>query len=165
MLDLVRHCRACSTPSKITKCHYLWEWWSYFVCLLHLVTRPWKLQYYHFNLVGYGPACPKFSDITNCQYLRKWLSDFVDFLHVVIRILLDIIEATEIYLFGLSLLGIGSQSIRLSDVLNLKNSKTIWIIFASIEATKRIMLFCVMTPKYSRPISFQDFLLLTCLTC
>ena len=34
------------------------------------------------------------------------------------------IEATKIYYFGLALSGIGSQPTRLSDVLNLKNLKT-----------------------------------------
>ena len=36
------------------------------------------------------------------------------------------IEATKICYFGLALSGIGSQPTRLSDVLNLKNLKTIW---------------------------------------
>ena len=56
------------------------------------------------------------------------------------------IEATKICYFGLALSGIGSQPTRLSDVLNLKNLKTIEIsswFFASIEATKNI-LFWVM---------------------
>ena len=61
-----------------------------FCYLLHVVTHPWKLQYYHVVLVGYGLACPKFSEIKNRQYLWKGLSDFADFLHVVICILLDI---------------------------------------------------------------------------
>ena len=50
-------------------------------------------------------------------------------------------------LFWLALSGIGSQPSRLSDVLNLKNLKAIWgfkLIFASIEATKNIVLFWVM---------------------
>ena len=37
--------------------------------------------------------------------------------------------------------------------------------FASIEARRNIMLFLIMTSKYSWPISLQDFLLLACLTC
>ena len=36
------------------------------------------------------------------------------------------IEATKTCYFGLALSGIGSQSTRLSDILNLKNLKTIW---------------------------------------
>ena len=36
------------------------------------------------------------------------------------------IEATKICYFGLALSGIGSQPTRLSDVLNLRNLKTIW---------------------------------------
>ena len=90
MLGLVRHARACPNPTKITKQQYLWEWLSYFVYLLHEVTRPWKLQCYHVVLVGYGPAFPKFCEATNHQYLWKGSCDFVDFLQVVICILLDI---------------------------------------------------------------------------
>ena len=57
------------------------------------------------------------------------------------------IEATKICYFGLPLSGIGSKPIRLSDVWNLKNLKTIWgikLIFASIEGTKNVILFWVM---------------------
>ena len=50
-------------------------------------------------LVGYGPACPKFSEITNRQLLK--LQKYAN-------------------------LGWHCQPIRLSDVLNVKNSKTIW---------------------------------------
>ena len=80
------------------------------------MTHLFKLQCYHAILVGYGPAYPKFSQITNRQYLWKRFSDFFDFLQVV--------EATKICYFGLALSGIGSQPIRLSDVLKFKNSKT-----------------------------------------
>ena len=67
----------------------------------------------------------------------------------------------------MALSGIGSQPIKLSDVVNLKIPKTKWVVklifqLTSIEATKSIMLFWVMTPKYCWPISLQDFLLLTC---
>ena len=103
--------------SKITKHQCLWKELSYFVYLFHVVTHPWKLHCY---VVLDGPACPKFSEITNCQYLWKGLSDLVDFLHVVICILLEIYEASKICYFGLALSVIGSQPIRLSDVLNLK---------------------------------------------
>ena len=51
----------------------------------------------------------------------------------------------------------------MSNVLNLKNSKTMWgieLIFSLIEAVKN-MLFWVMTPKCSWSISLQDLLLLT----
>ena len=75
--------------SKITKQQYLWEGFSYFVYLLHVVRDPCKLQCYHVVLVGYGPEYSKFSETTNHQYLWKGLSDF-DFLQVVICILLDI---------------------------------------------------------------------------
>ena len=56
------------------------------------------------------------------------------------------IEATKICYFGLALSGIGSQSTRLSDVLNLKNLKTIWgikLIFCFHWSYKN-MLFWVM---------------------
>ena len=76
MLGLVRHARACPRFSKITKQQYFWEGLSYFVYLLNVVTRPWKLQCYHAVLVGYGPV--------------KVSCDFADFLQVVICILLDI---------------------------------------------------------------------------
>ena len=65
------------------------EGWNCFVYLLHVVTRPRKLQCYHVILVGHVPACPNFAEITNGEYLRKGLSDFADFFHVVICILLD----------------------------------------------------------------------------
>ena len=55
--------------------------------LLHAVTHPWKLQFCHEVLVGYGLACSKFSKGTFCQYLWKGLSGFVDFLHLVIYML------------------------------------------------------------------------------
>ena len=52
-------------------------------------------------------------------------------------------EATKICYFGLALSGIGSQSTRLSDILNLKNLKLIWV-SSWFEATKNIILFWVM---------------------
>ena len=55
----------CPSFSKITNCKYLWERWSSFVYLLHVVTHPGKLQFYHVVLVGYGLACPKFAEIIN----------------------------------------------------------------------------------------------------
>ena len=170
MLGLVRHARACPRFSKITKQQYLWEGLSYFVYLfLHVVTQSWKLQCYHVILVGYGPACPKFSEATNHQYLWKGCSDFVDFLQVVICILLDIHWSYKNVLFWAALSGIASQPFRLSDVLNRKklehDMRYQVDYFASVEARKNFMLFWVMTPKYSWPISSQGFLLLTCLTC
>ena len=81
LLGLVRHAQACPTLSKTIKHQYLWEGLSYFVYLLHIVTHPWKLQFYHIVLVGYE---------INSQCLWKGLSDFVDFLHAIICILLDI---------------------------------------------------------------------------
>ena len=56
------------------------------------------------------------------------------------------IHATKICCFGLALSGIGSQPTRLSDVLNLKNLKTIWgikLIFCFHWSYKN-MLFWVM---------------------
>ena len=79
-----------SPNNKITKQQYLWEGLSYFVYLLHAVTRLQKLWCYNIVLFGYGPACLKFSEATNYQYLQKGSCDFVDFLQVVICILLDI---------------------------------------------------------------------------
>ena len=56
MESLIKQCNICwgwlGGPkhahhfSKITNCQYLWERLSYFVYLLHVVTRPWKLQCY-----------------------------------------------------------------------------------------------------------------------
>ena len=57
------------------------------------------------------------------------------------------IEATKICYFGLALSGIGSQPTRLSDVLNLKNVKTIWgikLIFCLHWSYKNIILFWFM---------------------
>ena len=125
LLGLFRHAQACPRFPKI-KQQYLREGLSYFVYLLHVVTHQWKLQCYHVVLVGYAPACPKLSETTNHQYLWKRSSDFVDFLQVVVCLLLDIHCSYKICYFGQALSGIASQPIRLSDVLNLKNSRTIW---------------------------------------
>ena len=57
------------------------------------------------------------------------------------------IEANKICYFGLALSGISSQPTRLSDVLNLKNLKTIWgikLIFCFHWSYKNIILFWVM---------------------
>ena len=61
------------------------------------------------------------------------------------------IEAPKICYFGLALSGIGTQPTRLSDVVNFKNLKAIEVsswFFASIEATKNIILLWVM-PEYA----------------
>ena len=76
---------------------------------------------YHVVLGGYCPTCQKLSKKTNCQCLKKGLRRFVDFLHIVFYILLYIHWSY----FGLAVSDIGSQSIRLSDVLNLKSLKII----------------------------------------
>ena len=75
------------------------------------------------------------------------------------------IEATKICCFGLALSGIGSQPTRLSDVLNLKNLKTIWgikLVFCFHWSYKRYHTILGYAGKYSWPISLQNFLLLTC---
>ena len=107
------------------KATILREWLNYFVYLLHVVTHPWKLQFFHVVLVGYGPACPKFSEATNQQYLWKGCSDFVDFLQVVICILLDIHRSYKNVLFWACIV---RHSLSTNQIvgLNLKNSKRIW---------------------------------------
>ena len=125
LLGVVRHARTCPMFSKITKSQDLPKGLSYFVYLLHAVTHPWKLQFCHEVLVGYGLACSKFSKGTFCQYLWKGLSGFVDFLHLVIY-MLDIYWSYKICYLGLALSGMASSPIRWSDILNLKNLKAIW---------------------------------------
>ena len=136
---------------------------------MHLVTRPWKVQCYHVVLDGYGLACRKFSQTTNHQYLWKWLRDFVDFLQAVICILLDIHWSYKSMPFWAGIVRhslSANQIVRCFKLKKLENYMRYQIhFFASIEATKNIMLFWVMTPKYSWPVSLQDFLLLTYLTC
>ena len=166
LLDLVIHVRAYPTFSKIN-CQYLWERLSYFVYLLLVVTHPGKLQCYHFVLEQYGPACPNFSEITNRQYLwRGWviLLTFCKYLLVSCWIS---IEGTKICYFGLELSSIGSQEIR-SDVLNLKNLKTIWgikLIVCFHWSYKKYHAILGYVAKCSWSIRLQDFLFLTCLTC
>ena len=109
MFGLVKHARACPTLSKIRKRHCLWEGWSYFVYLLHLVTHPWKLQGYHVVLVGYGIV------LWNIKLTisgKCWV--IVLIFCWVICILLDIHWSYKNLLFWLTLSGIGSQPIRLS---------------------------------------------------
>ena len=70
------------------------------------------------------------------------------------------IEATKICYFGLALSGIGSQPTRLSDVLNLKNLKTIWgikLIFCFHWSYKKDQTIFGYAGKYSWPISLQIF--------
>ena len=161
------HSRACHHSPKQQKCEYLWQGWSYFICLLHVVTYPWKWQCYHVALVGYGPAYPKFSKITNCQYPWKGLSGFVDFFHAVIWILSDIHWSYKNRLFWAGIVRhrlSANQIVRYALTLKTRQSYEVssWV-FASIEATKNILSW-VATAKYSWSISFQDFLLLTCST-
>ena len=107
------------------KATILREWLNYFVYLLHVVTHPWKLQFFHVVLVGYGPACPKFSEATNQQHLWKGCSDFVDFLQVVICILLDIHWSYKNVPFWACIV---RHSLSTNQIVgsNLKNSKRIW---------------------------------------
>ena len=86
MLGVIRHARF----AQITKSQDSRKELSYFACVWHVVTNPWKLQRCHAVLVGYCMACPKFSKIPNYQYLSKDMTDFIDFLQEVICILLDI---------------------------------------------------------------------------
>ena len=117
MLGLFKHGRACPRFSKITKQKYLFEGFELF-CLfvacsytsmaatvLSCFSRVWSCM-------------PKVFKATNHQYLWKGSCDFVDFLQVVISI-----EATKICYFGLTYSGITSQPIRLSDVVNVNNSR------------------------------------------
>ena len=138
-----------------------------FVCFLHVVTHPWKLQCFS---VGYGPACPKFSEITNHQYLWKELSDFVIFLHIVICILLDIHWSYQNMLFCAAHFARHSlsanQILRCFKLKKLENHEVSSWFFAFIKARKNVMLFWVMTIiifwlQYYCPIRLQDFLLLT----
>ena len=82
------------------------------------------------------------------------MSDFVDFLHVVICILLDIHWSYNNMLFCV---GIVWHRLSFNQILRYQVIYEVlsWF-FDSIEAIKNIMLFWVMTPKYSCPISFQD---------
>ena len=65
------------------------------------------------------------------------------------------IEATNICYFGLPLSGVGYQPTRLSDVLNLKNLKTMWgikLIFCFHWSYKKYHAILGYTAKYSWPI-------------
>ena len=147
MLGLARHARACPRFSKISKQQYLWERLSYFVYLLHVVTHSWKLHCYHVDLVGYGPTCPKFPEATNHQYLWKGSCNFVDFLQAVICILLDIHWSYKNMLFWAGIVRHRLSANQIVRYFKLKTWKlyevSSWF-FASIEATKNIILFWVM---------------------
>ena len=106
LLGLVKHARACRTFSKITMYRYLREGWELFCWI-------W-------------PSISKILWNNKLAISLERVEWFCCFLHVVICILLISLEATIICYFGLALLGIGYQRIRLSDVLNLKNMKTVW---------------------------------------
>ena len=56
----------------------------------------------------------------------KWWSKHINWMIFVYGECWIYIEATKTCYFGLALFGIDSQSTRLSDILNLKNLKTIW---------------------------------------
>ena len=81
------------------------------------------------------------------MYLTNDLMNWAVLNDICILRVMDIHWSYQNLLFGLPLSGIGSKPIRLSDVLNLKNLKTIWgikLIFASIKGTKNVILFWVM---------------------
>ena len=112
-------------------------------------------------------ACPKFSEVTNHQFLWKGSCDFVDFLQVVICIMLDIHWSYKNMLFWA---GIVRHSLSLNQIVRcfkLKKAQkedglSSWF-FASIENRRTSkLLFCVMIPIYSWPISLQGILLLAC---
>ena len=69
-------------------------------------------------------------------------------MHVVICILLEIHWSYKICYFWLLLSGIDSQSIRLTDILNLKNSKTIW-------GTKLIFCYLWSYTKYHAILGYD----------
>ena len=70
------------------------------------------------------------------------------------------IEATKVCYIGLALSGIGSQPNRLSDVLNLKNLKTIWgikLIYCFHWNYKKYHAILGYAAKYFWPIRFFPF--------
>ena len=70
-------------------------------------------------------------------------------------------EATRTCYFGLALSGIGSQSARLSDILNLKSLKTIrYQVYFLLPLKLQEYTILSYSAKCSWPISLQDFLLL-----
>ena len=122
-LDLVRHGPDMPNPlqnNKATISLARVESFCFFIACSYTSIEA-TLRCYHVVLGGYCPTCRKLSKKTNCQCLKKGLRHFVDFLRIVIYILLYIHWSY----FGLAVSDIGSQSIRLSDVLNLKSLKNI----------------------------------------
>ena len=124
---------------------------------------------YHVILIGYGLACPKFSETTDQQYLWIGLSDFVGFLEVVIWILLDIHWSYKNMLFWAGIIRHSLSANQIVRCFKLKSTQkghevSSWF-FASVKTRRNIMLFWVMTQKYSWPISLQDIILLACLAC
>ena len=160
MLGLVRHVQACRTFSRITKPQYLWEELSYFIYLLHVVTHLWKLQCYHIVLIGYCPACPKFSEITNRQYPWKVIL-------LIFCMFLDIHKSYKNMLFWVVIVRHMLSTNQIVRCFKLKRLEKYmrYKVFCFRGSYKNVILFWVMTPKYPWPISFLDFLLLTCLTC
>ena len=164
-MGLVRHAWASQTFSKITNCQYLWERLSYFVYLLHVVTHPGKLHYYHVVLVRYVPARPKFSEITNHQYLWRGLS--VDLLRVVICILLYIHWSYQNLLFWA---GIFRHRLSANQIVKCFKLK-------KIENYMRYQVDCLFPLKLQKISCYfrlcrqillvyqlENFLLFTCLT-
>ena len=99
------------------------------------------------------------------MYLTNDLMNWADWLnYICILRVMDIHWSYQNLLFWI----IGSQPTRLSDVLNFKNFKTIRgikLISCFHWSYKKYHTILGYTGKHSWPISLQEFLLLTCLTC
>ena len=122
----VQTCPSLPNLLKITKCQYLCEGLSYFVHLLHVAHI-----YGSYSVIMPFQLCM----VLHAQSSLKQQIASISGKGLVILLLIFcmqlfasckiFIEATKICYFGLALSGIGCQPIRLSDVLNLKNLKTL----------------------------------------
>ena len=97
--------------------------------------------------------------LTRCIWqMIQWI-DQIDWIFLYWEWCISI-EATKICYFGLALSGIGSQPTTLSDVLNLKNLKTIWgirLIFCFHWSYKKYHTILGHARKYSWPNQFAGF--------
>ena len=132
MLGLVRHARACPRFSKITKQQYLWEGFELF-CLF----VAWSYT-------------SKEATVLSCCFRWVWSSMPKDLWSKKSPISLERVEWFCRF-FASSHLHLLRYSLKLQKYAIFGY---FWF-FASIEA-RRNMLFWVMTPKYSWPISLQD---------